>query len=118
MVVRMSRSARTTRAPVASAGPRPGAFPPRPDAEPVREFFLEGGHEELGEELGGLLFPDHLEKVRFFPFLLPGDGFVPRPAQLDADRVRPFPVDDPLHEIGAFPGNVGGPDENDFPVLQ
>jgi hypothetical protein len=89
----------------------------RCDVEFLGDLPLQGGHDELGEEDARPLFADHLDDVRLLPFIPLADRLVTGPAELDADRVRFFFFDDPLHQIGAFARDVGRADQDDFPPL-
>ena len=71
----------------------------------------------LGEENGGPFFPDHLDDIRLLPLVLLADCLVAGSAELDADRIRFFRLDDLLHQIDAVPRDVGRPDQNDLPAL-
>ena len=101
---------------------RPGDGPEhllaRGDVEFLGDLPLEGGHDELGEEDGGPLLPDHLDDVGLLPLVPLADRLVAGPAELDADRIRLLLVDDPLHQIGALPGDMGRSDQDDLPAFQ
>ena len=85
--------------------------------EAFRDLLLKGHHQQLRQQQGRAVFPDHLHDVRFLPLVLLPNGFEAGLAEFHADRVRSLLRDHAIDQVGAFPGNMGGADEDDLPAV-
>ncbi len=90
----------------------------RNDVELGGDPLLKRRQNEIGQQQKGFLFLDDLDDIHILPLIFHADGLVAGCAQLHTDRVRFFGLDHRSHQIGAFPGNMGGADQHDFLVFE
>ena len=88
------------------------------DPDSFAQTALETGEDQVGHQEKPLAFPDNLGYVQFFPVVRFGHGRIAPAVQFHADDVGLFFPDDPADFFNAFPGNMGGSDEDDSGFLE